>query len=283
MDIGELQTGGRRRRRERGGGGLCRGRFFSFGFLLVIESRPFVADLSFPYPLTRPPPAPLPDNIDMSKVNRTMFGAGTLAADADADDDDGAGRGRRGANGALDDDGGFRFDVDRATLERLASAGLAREVVRQADGSEYELGGGERKFSMLGRDVSDDELREAGMVGGGAAPKGRTRYDAGDDALVETDDVRIIASNAGVVDVPGTSEVGEEGEEGEDADNVPVAEGIEDAGGDVASTKPRDPIDMLTVARLKEVLRSQGLKTSGTKGVLRDRLRGHVKSLLREE
>lgn len=218
----------------------------------------------------------------MSKVNKTMFGSGTMAKDADdasVDVDDNAGRGRRGDDDrgvnydGMNNDGGFRFDIDQATLERLSRAGLAKEVVRQADGSEYELGGEERTlFSMLGKDISDDELREAGIVGGvGVTPKKRTYYDAGDDVRIEADEVRVITSNAGVVDVPVTSEVVEEEEE-----NV-------DFPGDVASMKPRDPIDMLTVARLKEVLKSQGLKTSGTKGVLRDRLRGHVTSMLREE
>ena len=41
-----------------------------------------------------------------------------------------------------------------------------------------------------------------------------------------------------------------------------------------------DPLDLLTVARLKEILREQKLKVSGTKQELRDRLRAHVDSLL---
>lgn len=41
-----------------------------------------------------------------------------------------------------------------------------------------------------------------------------------------------------------------------------------------------DPLDSLTVARLKEILREQNLKVSGTKQELRDRLRAHVNSLL---
>ncbi|KAL3792713.1 hypothetical protein ACHAW5_005818 [Stephanodiscus triporus] len=231
-------------------------------------------------------------DIDMSKVNKTMFGAG-LGKDANValdGSDDRAGRG-----GRLNEDGeGFHFDIDRVTLEQLARVGLAKEVVRQADGSEYELGtagsvnGKKRAFSMLGRDVSDDELREAGIVTGDDGTFTEGTYDAV-DSVSEADEVvedemaenEIVASkNSGVVDVSWTT-----GEE--IVDDVGMAEeGIqnrEDAEGDDASTTPRDPIDMLTVARLKEVLRAQGLKTSGTKRVLRDRLRGHVKSLLREE
>jgi len=41
-----------------------------------------------------------------------------------------------------------------------------------------------------------------------------------------------------------------------------------------------DPLDSLTVVKLKEILREQKLKVSGTKQELRDRLRAHVDSLL---
>jgi hypothetical protein len=41
-----------------------------------------------------------------------------------------------------------------------------------------------------------------------------------------------------------------------------------------------DPIDMLTVKRMTTILKSQGLKSSGSKQELRDRLRKQVNSLL---
>jgi SAP domain/CS domain len=46
------------------------------------------------------------------------------------------------------------------------------------------------------------------------------------------------------------------------------------------SRKTDDPIDALTVARLKEILKAQGLKTSGTKSELQERLRNKVNALL---
>jgi hypothetical protein len=49
---------------------------------------------------------------------------------------------------------------------------------------------------------------------------------------------------------------------------------------ETTAAEAKDPIDTLTVARLKEVLKSQGLKTSGTKQELRDRLRAQVNALL---
>jgi hypothetical protein len=41
-----------------------------------------------------------------------------------------------------------------------------------------------------------------------------------------------------------------------------------------------DPIDKLTVQRLKEILKSQGLKTTGNKRELQERLRVRVNELL---
>ena len=56
-------------------------------------------------------------------------------------------------------------------------------------------------------------------------------------------------------------------------------EDAKDDGDDAASSATVDPIDMLTVKRLKDILRDQKLKVSGNKQELRDRLRAHVKTL----
>ena len=57
------------------------------------------------------------------------------------------------------------------------------------------------------------------------------------------------------------------------------------AAGDASDSKAEavDPIDLLTVKRLKEILREQNLKVSGNKQELRDRLRAHVNSKLADE
>jgi hypothetical protein len=44
-----------------------------------------------------------------------------------------------------------------------------------------------------------------------------------------------------------------------------------------------DPIGTLTVARLKEILRSRGLKVGGNKKELQDRLRAQVQSMLKNK
>lgn len=45
----------------------------------------------------------------------------------------------------------------------------------------------------------------------------------------------------------------------------------------------KDPIEALTVARLKEVLKSNGLKVTGNKKELQDRMRAHVNSMMRKQ
>ena len=223
------------------------------------------------------------DNIDMNKVNKTMFSAGTALGEVDADTelDDARRRTIQNLDEGITKDG-FHFDINQATLEQLTKAGLAKEIVQQNDGSEYELGlltnkgdlnAAERKFSMLGKDVSDNELIEAGILDGTALK--RSYYDAGeslpeddDDDTIEdgAEDYSSINSNSDVIDV------------------LPKATTVDIQNDDVAEiTNSRDPIDMLTVARLKEVLRAQGLQTSGAKGVLRKRLKDHVNSLLQKD
>lgn len=255
------------------------------------------------------------DNIDMSKVNRTMFGAGLD---------------EEGAAGAGEEEGaGSHFNITQATLEQLTRVGLAKEVVRQGDGTEYEMGADgrlndERTFSMLGKDVSDDELREAGIAGGRPgggvpamfteqsvpveeAPGYRSSFDAGpaagagiiEDEIVETEltaehdgaedmaDIPDAADEAGTV---GTAKAapaatGDAPRAAAPTDGSTEAEASANRGATVAAgaAAPADPIDMLTVVKLKQILKAQGLKVGGTKQILRERLRAHVSTLLQEE
>ncbi|KAL7540117.1 hypothetical protein ACHAXR_009875 [Thalassiosira sp. AJA248-18] len=271
------------------------------------------------------------DNLDMSKVNKTMFGAG-LGADAAAAangmgefDEEDAMENNDGDTETSKNSKGFHFNITQATLEQLTKAGLAKEVIQQGDGTEYELGtdgslNEEDIFSMLGKDISNDELREAGIVGGGGgggggvgipsmweqqtlpveeAPGYQKTFDAGNslvDGIIETEivDQEIITTpdSNPVVDITGTGVV-----EGNIENDSISYESIVEAGSppeksteattvdeDLSSKEiPVDPIDLLTVARLKEILRAQGLKVSGTKQILRDRLRNHVNTLLQDE
>jgi hypothetical protein len=44
----------------------------------------------------------------------------------------------------------------------------------------------------------------------------------------------------------------------------------------------KDPIDMLTVPKLKDILKREGLKVSGSKEELQDRLKIHVKTVVKK-
>ena len=245
------------------------------------------------------------DNIDMTKVNKTMFGTGLREDSLESEEE-------------LDDDNynsdGFRFNITQTTLNQLAKFGLAKEIIQQGDGSEYDVGtiDDERKsFSMLGKDISDDELRMAGILGGGGrrgntiptkwskqtipveeAPGYQKKYYVGNsfamaDGIIENEikDHEISLKNCVEDMIPET----DNREEAVGSDkfvsvNEVISEAeVENSESNTASSMPQDPIDMLTVVRLKEILRKQGLKTSGTKQALRDRLRTHVHSLLQEE
>ncbi len=246
----------------------------------------------------------------MTKVNKTMFGAGLR-------DDSFASEEEQVSNVNSD---GFRFNMTQTTLDQLAKAGLAKEIIQQGDGSEFEFGAGgssvnidERtKFSMLGKDISDDELRIAGIMGGNGGRRGNTiptiwdtqaipveeapgyqkTFDVGNsfalaDGIIENEVFDYEISSKGVKDMLPNTVNGEEVERvriDDSVNEVIINANREDAeDSNYSSSTLLDPIDMLTVVRLKEILREQGLKTSGTKQKLRDRLRTHVHSLLREE
>ena len=50
-----------------------------------------------------------------------------------------------------------------------------------------------------------------------------------------------------------------------------------------SSSKVFDPVDRLTVSKLKEILKKEGLKVSGNKQELQDRLKNHVDSILQRQ
>ena len=274
------------------------------------------------------------DNLDMSKVDKSMFGsglgeeAGAAANNAMGGMDDNNLEQKQQENGEEEGtkDKGSHFNITQTTLEQLTKSGFAKEVMQQGDGSEYEIGSDgslneDNLFSMLGKDVSSDELREAGILGGGGggggggglggnipamwetstlpveeAPGYQKTYDVagGNDALVGggiieneiiEQEISSFDDDRSVVDVVSQTE----GELVESADTISNdlepsdTETVQEGEGDDDASTAVDPIDMLTVVKLKEILRAQGLKVSGTKQVLRDRLRNQVNVLLEEE
>ena len=212
------------------------------------------------------------DNIDMSKVDKTMFGAGlrdTVAAASDVPEENV----KANSNGP-----GTNLNITQSTLDQLVKFGLAKEVVRQGDGTEYEMDAFstdmERKeFSMLGRDISVDELRDAGVVGSPMdenTKRGTIPKVVGSE--VQKADNESESTGAQTDELKGDKSFSDLATKEEEDDNDE----------DEVDPNAKDPIDKLTVKKLKEVLRKQGLKVSGNKSELQERLRAHVQSLLEE-
>jgi len=185
------------------------------------------------------------DNINMSMVDKTMFSAG--------------------------------LNITRNTMNELSKSGYVQEVTQQSDGTVYITNedGEVIPFSTFGNSI-DNEVREmtkndekipfldTNSPWHNAVPV----QDINEDGSIETGNVDISAAE---------QRLGVRGKkDSKQADEA-----------NAAPTKRReresDPIDALTVKRLKEILRTQGLKVTGSKKELQDRLREHVGTMLTED
>ena len=163
------------------------------------------------------------DNINMTLVDKNMFGSG--------------------------------LNMTRNTLDELTNAGYAKEVTRLGDGTEFIDKGdkGTIPFEALGENVGKDEISDAGIDMSTRPGDGVNPFMSSDSPWLKT--------------MPA--------EESIPTDNDPN-EVTETSDFRKLSNKMKDPIENLTVGKLKEILRKEGLKVSGTKDELKDRLRGHV-------
>ena len=174
------------------------------------------------------------DNIDMSKVDKTMFSSG--------------------------------LNLTQASLDELNKAGAIKEITRQADGTEYEVDeeGEPIPFSTLGEGIAKDEIEQAQQQQERPKiPFLDTNSPWHDTVPVEVDAM----TNKSYV---------------QQKRNFTRAAFAEDSAKQQRDKEDHavDPIDTLTVKRLKEILKSQGLKITGNKKQLQDRLRQQVNSLL---
>ena len=212
------------------------------------------------------------DNINMSMVDKTMFSSG--------------------------------LNMTQSTMDELSKAGYVKEVTQQGDGQEFTTGedGSAMPFNSLGDNIGADEIMniEAG------------RLIPSPESKESTDDILAAVTGESGKSKGGKSKIRSElpfidthskwhnsvpVEEVRDEDGMPIDtsmpsgdddDEVDGAAIDATSTdesnggnaKPSDPIDLLTVKRLKEILKEQGLKVSGNKQELRDRLRSAVNSKL---
>jgi hypothetical protein len=156
------------------------------------------------------------------------------------------------------------LNLTQGALDELTTKGYAQEVTRQADGKEFITNddGEQIPFSPLGVDSeSADE---------NAAPK-----------------IPFLDTNSPWHQtVPAQVDRESKKTYVEQTRNFTRAAFAQDSAKEAESrateTSPdaKDPIDNLTVKRLQEILKSQGLKSSGSKKELQDRVRQQVNSLL---
>ena len=186
------------------------------------------------------------DNINMTMVDKSMFNSG--------------------------------LNMTRNTLDELTKAGYVKEVTRQGDGTEVvdgEGGDGETvPFNPLGQNIGRDEIEAAGIQMDGnpgpPAPVQANPYMAKNSPWLQTMPVE-------------EARTGEEEEEEAVAETPSTADGAEEKESREQSVKMQDPIDLLNVAKLKEIMKKEGLKVSGNKQELQDRLKSHVQSVVKKQ
>lgn len=159
------------------------------------------------------------------------------------------------------------FNMTQSSLDELTKAGLMKEVTRQADGTEYTVNdeGEPEKFLRLGETVGSDELERS------TSKKPLP--------LIDTNSPWNSAVPVRVDKTTNQTYV----QQTRNFTRAAFANDSAEIQMDESPVQPdaaADPIDLLTVKRLKEILKSQGLKVSGTKKELQDRLRSQVNALL---
>ena len=177
------------------------------------------------------------DNIDMSKVDKSMFNSG--------------------------------LNMTKNTLDELTNAGYVSEVTRQGDGTEVlDQGAGKTvPFNAFGDNVGQDEIEAAGIqMDEISRPTQANPYMTKDSPWLQT--------------MP--AEEARTGEENEIETEVPAPVEKKDSDGK-KKMEMKDPIDLLTVSKLKEILKREELKVSGNKKDLQDRLKNHVKSVVKKK
>ncbi|EEC46912.1 predicted protein [Phaeodactylum tricornutum CCAP 1055/1] len=180
------------------------------------------------------------DNIDMSMVDKTMFSSG--------------------------------MNLTQKNMDELTKAGYLsdEEVTQQADGTEYvtnEIG----ELERLSKPYED----EIGGSGEERMPSTKIPFLDTTSPWHNTIPVHV-DKETNKTFVQQTRNF-TRAAFAEDSARVSLDEPTQEVR---VSKDANDPIDILTVKRLKDILKSQGLKTSGNKQELKDRLRKQVNSLM---
>jgi len=215
------------------------------------------------------------DNINMSMVDKSMFNSG--------------------------------LNMTQKTMDQMSKAGYIQEVTQQADGTEFvtdEDTGEAVPFSRFGEETSigQDEIQNAVKDGDSSTHSPPTKIPFLDTpspwnknvpvqevtignetlkaAIIPERDNSNSPSSASTTTPAAAAETTQTLSTTNNAPSPPSASEEDEIVVDPQNAS--DPIDLLTVKRLKEILREQGLKVSGNKKELQDRLRIHVQSKLKD-
>jgi hypothetical protein len=166
------------------------------------------------------------------------------------------------------------LNMTRNTLDDLTKSGYVKEVTRQGDGTELvDQGSGKTvPFSAFGEGVSRDEIDAAGIIMDGSSSNPTS-------PAVNAVNPYMTKDSPWLQSMP--AEEARTGEEETTVKDPKKSDGSDK--GSRESMKMQDPIDLLTVVKMKEILKKEGLKVSGNKTELQDRLKGHVKSVMEEK
>jgi SAP domain/CS domain len=188
------------------------------------------------------------DNLNMSMVDKTMFSSG--------------------------------LNLTQSSYDELSKAGLVKEVTAQNDGVDYTVNeeGRAVKFDTYGRGVDEGEIQRSTAKKLPFVDVDATSWQAAvpvyrDPATNATyvKQTRNLTRAAFAKDASSSSSTATAADPSTTKNTKRKRKEQEEAA---------DPIDLLTVDKLKEILKSQGLRASGTKKELQERLRKQVNSLL---
>lgn len=185
------------------------------------------------------------DNLDMSKVDKTMFGN--------------------------------NLNMTHKSLDGLRNAGYlsSDEVTRQADGSEYTT---DDEGNAVQIQPPQQQQQQQQQNRNKPDPVPFLDTDSPWNRVNET-----VAQRTRNFTRAAFAEDSAQSEAFEQANPFATKQkrrGSKNAAAAPDAAAARDPIELLTVEKLKEILRSQGLKVSGSKKELQERLRSQVNSLM---
>lgn len=165
------------------------------------------------------------------------------------------------------------LNLTQSSLDSLKDAGLMKEVTRQSDGSEWTTDeeGFRVPFNSMGGKLPKEETATKPTI-----PFLDTNSPWHTAVPVDKKEEFLQQNN---ITAATTTDDGDKAQSEKEKKRKEKAKELQKQ----REQQAVDPIGALTVARLKEILKSRGLKVSGNKQELQDRLRAEVGSLLKNQ